>query len=108
MATEALVSSLLPEVARRLVAGLKAERVILFGSYAWGNPDADSDIDLLVIVPDSELSPTQRAMRAYRYLRGLPFPIDVLVRTRAEVDRATRVPASLISEVLERGRALYG
>ncbi len=59
-------SSQLPEVARRLVAGLKAERVILFGSCAWGNPDPDSDIDLLVIEPDSELFPTQPAMRAYR------------------------------------------
>lgn len=96
------------EVTRRLVAELEPDRIILFGSYAWGAPDEDSDLDLLVVVPHSEVSPTLRAVRAHRCLRDIPFPVDVLVKTRAEVERGTHVPASLISEVLERGRVLYG
>ncbi len=96
------------EVTRRLVAEMEPDRIILFGSYAWGAPDEDSDLDLLVIVPHSEQSPTLRAVRAHRCLRGIPFPVDVLVKTRAEVERGGHVPASLVSEVLERGKVLYG
>ena len=96
------------EATRRLVAELEPERIILFGSHAWGSPNEDSDLDLLVIVSHSEQPPTLRAVRAHRCLRDIPFPVDVLVKTRAEVERASHVPASLISEVLERGRVLYG
>ena len=96
------------EVTRRLVAEMEPDRIILFGSHAWGSPDEDSDLDLLVIVPHSDQPPTLRAVRAHRCLGDIPFPVDVLVKTRAEVERGSQVPASLISEVLERGKVLYG
>jgi predicted nucleotidyltransferase len=99
---------LLEEMTRRLIAELQPEQIILFGSHAWGVPDEDSDVDLLVIVPQSDSPPAQRAMRAYRCMRGLNIPKDILVKTRAEVERARRVRASLVSEILERGRILYG
>ncbi|HEX9736655.1 MAG TPA: nucleotidyltransferase domain-containing protein [Thermoanaerobaculia bacterium] len=51
------------EITQRLVAELEPDRIILFGSHAWGDPDEDSDLDLLVIVPHSEQPPTQRAVR---------------------------------------------
>jgi len=98
----------LEEIARRLVAELQPEQIILFGSHAWGRPDEDSDVDLLVIVPHSDDKPTQRAMRAYRSLRGLMVPTDILVKTRAEIERFRHVYASLESEILERGKVLYG
>ncbi|MGH7453490.1 MAG: nucleotidyltransferase domain-containing protein [Nitrosopumilaceae archaeon] len=100
--------NLLDEITRRLVEELKPEKIILFGSHAWGQPDADSDLDLLVIVPESNEPPTKRATRAHRSLIGVMVPMDILVRTRAEVERHSRVYASLISEILERGRVLYG
>ena len=99
---------LLEEMTRRLVAELQPEQIILFGSHAWGSPDEDSDVDLLVIVPQSDDKPTRRAVRAYRSLRGLMVPADILVKTRSEVERFRRVHASLESEILERGKVLYG
>ncbi|MCP3963194.1 MAG: nucleotidyltransferase domain-containing protein [bacterium] len=104
----ALSAPPLDEVTNRLVAAMGPDRIILFGSHAWGSPDEDSDLDLLVIVPHSDQPPPLRAARAHRCLRGILFPVDVLVKTRAEVERGSHVPASLISEVLERGRVLYG
>jgi predicted nucleotidyltransferase len=101
-------SSVLEEMTRRLIAELAPEQIILFGSHAWGTPDDDSDVDLLVIVPHSDDKPAQRAARAYRCLRGLMVPTDILVKTRAEVDRFRSVRASLESEILERGKVLYG
>lgn len=98
----------LDEMTRRLVAEFQPEQIILFGSQAWGTPDEGSDVDLLVIVPYSELPPVQRAIRAHLCLSGLNVPKDVLVKTRAEVERFRSVYASLECEILERGRVLYG
>ncbi len=96
------------EITRRLVAEFAPETVILFGSYAWGHPDENSDLDLLVVVPESDQPPPRRSARAYRCLRDIAVPLDILVKTRQEVERTRHVPASLVHEVLERGRVLYG
>ncbi len=100
--------NLLQEITKRLVVEFDPEKVILFGSHAWGKPNEDSDRDLLVIVTESHEPPAKRATRAHRSLIGMGVPKDILVYTRAEVDRHSRVYASLISEVLERGRVLHG
>jgi predicted nucleotidyltransferase len=99
---------LLDEVRTRLVREFQPDRIILFGSYAWGEPTADSDLDLLLIVPDSEQSPTRRAQRAQRCLGNLRVPADILVKTRAEVDQWRLVPTSLVARVLAEGRVIYG
>ena len=99
---------LLAEMTRRLVAEFQPEQIILFGSHAWGTPNEDSDVDLLVIVPSSDEKPVQRAIRAHRCLRGLLVPADILVKTRAEVEHYRDVRASLERKILEHGKVLYG
>ena len=96
------------EIIRRLVAEFQPEAIYLFGSHAWGNPDEDSDLDLLVIVSDSSQIPAQRATRAQRSLRGLRVSVDILVKTRAEFERYQPVYASLEAQVAEKGKLLYG
>lgn len=104
-----LDTDLLAEMTRRLVEEFHPEQIILFGSHAWGTPNDDSDIDLFMIVSDSDLSPPQRATRAYRALRGIRVePTDIVVRTRAEVERYRDIHASLASQILEQGKVLYG
>ena len=102
------IDTVLQEMTRRLVAEFKPTQVILFGSHAWGVPTEDSDVDLLVIVPNSDKSPLERGVQARRCLSGLNTPKDVLVETEAEVARASSVYATLESEILERGVKLYG
>lgn len=103
-----LDTDLLAEMTRRLVDEFHPEQVILFGSHAWDTPDDDSDIDLLVIVPESDETPHQRAVRVYRALRDVGEPKDVLVRTRAEAEKYRRVYASLACQIFEQGIVLYG
>jgi uncharacterized protein len=105
---QALEPNILDEMVRRLVAEFQPEQIILFGSYAWGEPTEDSDVDLFVIVPESNERPIDRMHRAYRCVSGLGMPVDVLVRTRPQVDRYRNVYASLECEVLECGKILYG
>ena len=99
---------LLQTATQRLVAEFQPEEIYLFGSHAWGTPTGDSDVDLMVIVPQSEERPIRRDQRAQRCLGRLPISADVLVRTRHEVDRVRAVRGSLTYEVLHRGRKMYG
>ncbi len=100
-------SKLLEEITKRLVEGLNPDQIILFGSHAWGTATEDSDLDLMIIVPETDLDPHTRAVRALRCLRGLNFSKDVLVKTQSEVASDSLVYASLVSEILEKGRVLY-
>ena len=90
-----------------LVEEFRPEEIHLFGSHAWGSPHEDSDLDLLVVVSQSDETPRQRASRAYRCLRGVMVPLDILVKTRSEVRRFQDVRASLVSQVFENGKILY-
>lgn len=95
-------------VTRRLVDEFDPEAIYLFGSYAWGQPQPGSDLDVLIIIKDSQQQPVQRAIRAQHSLRGIPVAVDVLVKTSAEVERYRYVHASLEAQILENGKLLYG
>ena len=103
-----LDKNLLETVTQRLVAEFQPEQVWLYGSHAWGDPHDNSDVDLFVVVRDSDETPIRRAQRAHRCLRGLRMPKDVLVETRQEIDRVKGLPTSLENAILNRGRRLYG
>ena len=74
-------------------------------SHAWGQPDEGSDLDLLVVVRESSEPPVRRAQRC---LRGLGISKDILVKTKAELERFRHVRSSLEAKILERGRLIYG
>lgn len=101
-------SEILEEVVERLVQGLQPDWIYLFGSQARGQADEGSDIDLLLVVPDSELPRHRREALSYDLLWGLPIPVDVIVLTRAEFQRGIRVRTSLPSTVQAEGKLLYG
>jgi len=101
-------AEVLDEIVRRLVGEFSPEQIILFGSHAWGDPDADSDLDLLVVVSDSGERPAERAWRAHRCLHGIRVPMDILVKTRREFEYFRPVVASLEHRIAEEGKVLYG
>ena len=96
------------EIVRRVVEALHPERIILFGSHAWGTPTSDSDVDLFVIIPETEEPAYRLASRAHRALRGLRVPVDFIIRSRFDVDSRKNVPAAIEHEILSKGRFLYG
>ncbi|MCX7044465.1 MAG: nucleotidyltransferase domain-containing protein [Candidatus Sumerlaeota bacterium] len=99
--------NLLSEITHRLTDEFQPEAIFLFGSHVWGVPTEDSDLDLLVVVPDSDEEPPLRARRAYRCLRGISAPKDIIVNTLAETERQRSVPASLMRRIWLEGRRLY-
>lgn len=99
-----LTADLLDQITQKLVLTMKPEQIILFGSYAYGEPTEDSDVDLLVIVAQSDEPRYRRARQAYKVLRGIGIPKDILVMTRAEVERKTHVASSLVNQALNQGK----
>lgn len=105
---EDTLSDALAEAVRRIVQAVHPEQILLFGSQAWGQPSAESDIDLLVVLGASSEPGYRRARDVYRSLRGIRLPIEVVVRTSDEMNRGARAQTSLEREALDRGRLLYG
>jgi len=105
--TESDLSRILSEVVERVRTALKPQAIYLYGSYAYGNPHPDSDLDLLVIVADSPLPFHERSGQAYRALRGIEMPIDIQVYTRAEFEARAQLPVSFERTVQHKGRLLY-
>ncbi|MGI8912224.1 MAG: nucleotidyltransferase domain-containing protein [Chloroflexota bacterium] len=102
------VSGPLADVVRRLVAVLSPERIYLFGSQARGDATADSDYDVLVIVPASDQPSYRRAQTAYHALWDVHLPLEVVVYTRAEFEYQLPARASLPATVVREGTVLYG
>lgn len=97
----------LAEIVRRLVEACHPERIYLFGSKARGEEGPDSDYDIMVIVPHSDLPGYRRDQVAYRALRGIRTAVDVLVWTRQEFDSRLHLKASFPSTIVREGKLLY-
>src|SRR5260370_365854 len=90
----------------RIAAGFKPRRIILFGSYACGVPTEDFDVDLLITRQRWSMSPLTAAARI-RVALGVPFPMDLIVRSDADVQRRIAGGDGFLSEVLATGITLY-
>ena len=88
------------------LASLMPTKVILFGSYAYGEPNDDSDIDLLVIkkTVHSKIKESNEARKA---LKGLRMPIDTIVVSEEEFDFYKKCPNSVYAEADKKGIVLY-
>ncbi|MCK4342615.1 MAG: nucleotidyltransferase domain-containing protein [Phycisphaerae bacterium] len=101
------LQEVLPEIVQRLREALHPDCIYLFGSCAYGTPGHDSDVDLLVVVPDTDLDFYQRGAVAYNALWGIDVPIDVMVYTRTEFDSRATLPVSLERTVRTKGRVIH-
>lgn len=93
------------DAVNRIVKHAHPKRVILFGSHAWGEPTPDSDVDLLVIL-EFEGKPWKAASALRNFARA-SFPMDLLVRTPAQIRMRLESGDSFLAEVLQHGVTLY-
>jgi uncharacterized protein len=90
----------------RIAIAFKPHRILLFGSYAYGVPTNDSDVDLLITRRRWSMSPLTAAGRI-RIELGVPFPMDLIVRSEADIDHRLSGADFFIREILEKGTTLY-
>jgi len=95
------------EVINRIVKNVNPEKIILFGSYASGNPSEDSDLDIL-IVKEMRMPRYKRSREVKKHLRGMKIPIDVIVYTKKEIKKWEGTKTAFINQVIKQGKVLYG
>lgn len=94
------------EAAQKIADYAKPQKIILFGSFAYGDPTPDSDVDFLIIA-ESPQSPRVLAREISEILYPRPFPVDILVRSPAEIARRVELGDCFILEILKKGKILY-
>ncbi len=92
--------------ARRIAAEFKPRRIILFGSYAYGTPTEDSDVDLMVVFAGRE-SAIERSLEMLRQLPYPGFAMDLLSRSEGEIRQRYRIEDWFIREIVDKGKVLY-
>lgn len=93
------------ELGQQIGTHFYPEKVILFGSQAYGEPTPDSDIDLLVVM-NYQGRHTVQALKILTQLKSLA-PIDLLVRTPVEVQERLVLGDQFMQEIIERGKVIY-
>ncbi len=93
------------EFSQQVAKEFQPDRIILFGSYAYGQPTEDSDVDLLVILPFEDL-PVYKAIEIRRQVRP-PFPLDLMARTSEQIQQRLDMGDFFIQDIIKKGRILY-
>lgn len=93
-------------VTKKIAQSFNPEKIILFGSYAWGKPEIDSDLDIFIVM-ESKDRPIKRAVSVKRVLKDLYVPMDILVRTPHELQYRIDIGDPFIKKILRDGQVVY-
>jgi predicted nucleotidyltransferase len=96
----------IPKFSEAVAREFHPEKIILFGYYAYGNPNVNSEVDLLVIMPQSRARGKRLSVRIRQAIHR-DFPLDLLLRTPAEVAKRLRWGDFFLQEIMEKGEVLY-
>ncbi|MDQ1284392.1 MAG: uncharacterized protein QG620_740 [Patescibacteria group bacterium] len=96
----------IPEIKEKIVKEINPKKIILFGSYAWGNPNEDSDVDLLVI-QDSEEPRRERQITLRKKLFGIEVPMDIIIYTPEELEKRLSIRDVFMRKIFRDGKLLY-
>jgi predicted nucleotidyltransferase len=94
-------------LAYRIAERFEVEKILLFGSYAYGAPQEGSDVDLLVIMDHDEISNRKQMLKVCQALYPRWFPLDIIVRRPKDI--VERIPQGdwMLKEAYEQGKVLY-
>jgi len=98
---------IIEEVKNRLIQVYGPSEIYLFGSYAWGVPTEESDLDLLVVVDASTEKTYKRPISGFQALRNLDISKDLIVYTKAEFDRLAYDITTLVYKIKKEGALIY-
>jgi uncharacterized protein len=102
---EKISSRTISAFARQIARQFNPHKIILFGSYAYGVPTEDSDVDILVIMPFEGRNP-EKATEIWMATKP-KFPIDIMVRKPAEIKKRLQMGDFFLREITEKGKVLY-
>ncbi|TSC90732.1 MAG: DNA polymerase beta domain-containing protein [Candidatus Berkelbacteria bacterium Licking1014_96] len=94
------------EIVTKIAKAYQPEKIILFGSYAWGRPNQDSDLDFFIIKKTDEPTPKRIEDVDKIFLRR-EFPMDFLVYTPEQVVKREKMNDRFVINIIENGKTLY-
>lgn len=95
----------LKKITSKIVEEYQPEKIILFGSYAWGEPTEDSDVDLLIVKENRDRFITEQA-KIRKIING-EIAADILVYSPEEIEKNLKLGDDFFKEILSRGKYLY-
>ena len=98
---------MLDDLIKKINSLFKPKKIILFGSYAWGNPDKDSDYDIFIVMDSTEKRYSKRAIEILSKCHPADISIDLLVRTPEEVKKHLEIGDPFIKKIVTEGKVLY-
>ena len=101
-----VTDALLSEMVSKIVKHFHPDKVILFGSRAWGAPTRESDLDILVVM-DVDGSPIRKASEISSIARPRFLPMDIIVRTPDEIAHRIEIGDPFIKMIMNHGKVLY-
>ena len=104
--TKTEIQDVLDEMVRRIVERFHPDRIILFGSYAKGEPTDDSDLDILIVMP-VEGSRRKKTNEIDLALADRTVPMDLIVVTPEQFDREKDMIGTIVREAVREGRVIY-
>ncbi len=91
-----------------IAEAVNPERIMLFGSYAYGRPTQDSDVDFLLVVHGWTKKERREAyLKASKALHPRPFPVDIVVRNFSDIRTRIKQGDCFLQEIIEKGLVLY-
>jgi predicted nucleotidyltransferase len=102
---ERIPTEAIAEIARQIVKRFNPKKIILFGSYAYGTPRPESDIDLLIIM-DTSIREIQQAQQIRQFLNPL-FGLDLIVYSPDNLKKRLDWGDQFLHEIVSRGKLLY-
>ena len=102
---KSLVETKLKEVTDKIVKEFKPEKIILFGSYAWGKPNEDSDVDLFIVKETKNTRELARKIDGSFW--GRSFAMDIIVSTPSGVENRLRRGDFFFRDIFDKGTVLY-
>lgn len=94
-------------IAKHIEENFNPEQIILFGSHAYGKPTAWSDVDLLVVMDTPAGKEFEKSLEIRKSLPPLTFGLDVVVRSRKDIERRKQLGDWFLVDATEKGRVLY-
>jgi|SRR3989344_7020234 len=97
----------LQPIVNKIVESFHPKKIVLFGSYAWGQPSKNSDVDLLIIKGDSKKNTREMAIELEQILSPRALPLDLLVYKPEQIEKRLSINDSFVSKIINKGIVLY-
>ncbi|MCK4330544.1 nucleotidyltransferase domain-containing protein [candidate division WOR-3 bacterium] len=101
-----LFEKILKEIVAKIARHLDPDRIILFGSYAYGEPGKDSDLDLFIVMESNE-RPSKRRIMVNQLFWEREMAMDFIVKTPSEVKERLAIGDPFVKKIIKKGKVLY-